>query len=373
MKISFTLSLLSFHFYLFAQPFYTENFIDSLAVVSNWNALPAITYPATNLSVPNSSSSTAYGVGFPTNSGGRNFNMSLCGAASSSIVFTSPAINAIGKSNVKLGIGCRKTASFAQNVLFEFTVDNGINWNTIDLAIQSGLVALIWTYKTYSLPSLANNSMIKLRLSYTNPSMLSSTCTPTNGNFRIDDLILGQDKLLPVELLYFKANKNNENNILEWQTASEKNNALFNIERSADGESFFKIGETKGKGNSTVEQKYFFTDPTPLRGISYYRLKQEDFDGTAMFSKIVSIDNSGKGQNKVKVYPSITNDEINIELSEATKADISIRDLTGRTMLSKNTEGVANQTLDLGLLLNGLYILSVRMNDTIETFKIQKY
>jgi Secretion system C-terminal sorting domain len=196
----------------------------------------------------------------------------------------------------------------------------------------------------------------------------------TANQITIDDIVwTSYSAPLFVDFKSFSVSKNNAKNILAWQTASEKNNAQFNIENSADGESFFKIGETKGKGNSTIEQNYSFTDANPLRGINYYRLKQVDFDGATTFSKIVSIDNSGKGQSKVKVYPSITDSEINVELNDLNKAEISIRDLSGRILFSKNTEGVTNQILDLSSFVNGLYFLSVRTSDAIETVKIQKH
>jgi Lamin Tail Domain/Secretion system C-terminal sorting domain len=176
---------------------------------------------------------------------------------------------------------------------------------------------------------------------------------------------------LPIELTSFNANTKNSKTNLTWQTASEKNNAHFDIERSNDGDVFSKIGQVKGNGNSTVTQNYQFTDATPAKGINYYRLRQVDFDGTESVSKTVSVNFDGK-QSKVKVYPTLVKDAVNVELSSELKSEISVRDLTGRTLLAQNTEGVSNQTLNLGALSSGLYILSVRSNESLETVKIYK-
>jgi hypothetical protein len=186
-----------------------------------------------------------------------------------------------------------------------------------------------------------------------------------NGSF--SGVVLG------VELTNFIAKANKSSNLLSWQTTTEKNNAQFQIERSQNGEIFSKIGEVKGRGNSNVEQNYTFTDASPVKGINYYRLRQVDFDGTETISKTVSATFDGKGQNKFKVYPTLTQDLVNIELNEEGKTEIAVRDLTGRVILTKNTEGVSNITLNMGALSSGLYIMSVRSNEAFETVKIQKY
>ncbi len=189
----------------------------------------------------------------------------------------------------------------------------------------------------------------------------------------IDDIAWTVAPVLGVDLKSITALKNNNSNKLSWQTATEKNNAQFQIERSQNGETFSKIGEVKGKGTSNVEQNYTFTDATPLKGINYYRLRQVDFDGTESVSKTVSVNFDGKSQSNVKAFPSPTHDFVNVELSGEGKTEISVRDLTGRVVLTQNTEGVSFTTLNLAALSNGLYIMSVRSNEATETVKIQKF
>jgi Secretion system C-terminal sorting domain len=97
-----------------------------------------------------------------------------------------------------------------------------------------------------------------------------------------------------------------------------------------------------------------------------------NFDGAENISKTVSINFDSKELNKVKVYPTLVKDALFVELSNDSKAEIAVRDLTGRVILTQNTEGVSNTTLNLGAFANGLYILSVRSNEAIETVKIYK-
>jgi Secretion system C-terminal sorting domain len=214
-------------------------------------------------------------------------------------------------------------------------------------------------------------------------ALSTTTAARRNGNGVIDtdnntsDFTIGTPNptscpVLPVELTSFTAKSSNSKTNLYWQTASEKNNSHFAIERSNDGDVFSKIGEVKGNGNSTITQNYQYTDVTPTKGINYYRLRQVDFDGTESVSKTVSVNFDSKVQNKVKVYPTLVLNAVNVELSDDSKAEIAVRDLTGRVILTQNTEGVSNTTLNLGALSSGLYILTVRSNEALETVKIYK-
>ncbi|MBI2967714.1 MAG: hypothetical protein HYY40_07865 [Bacteroidetes bacterium] len=100
---------------------------------------------------------------------------------------------------------------------------------------------------------------------------------------------------LPVELLYFNAFP--ENNIVktEWSTASETNNDYFVVERVAGadenslplgGKGWAQIGTVQGAGNSRIILNYVFYDEEPCSGLSYYRLRQVDYDGRFSYSEI---------------------------------------------------------------------------------------
>ncbi|MGZ4033386.1 MAG: hypothetical protein ACXVP4_00870, partial [Bacteroidia bacterium] len=80
---------------------------------------------------------------------------------------------------------------------------------------------------------------------------------------------------LPIELINFSATLNENNTVdLQWTTATEINNDYFTIERSADANNFTELSKTNGAGNSTHVLNYSSVDDTPLKGTSYYRLRQ---------------------------------------------------------------------------------------------------
>lgn len=94
---------------------------------------------------------------------------------------------------------------------------------------------------------------------------------------------------LPVELVKFEAQPSDEMVRLNWLTASEHNNDFFEVERSIDGAEFKAIKKVKGAGTKEGESQYEAWDEQPIDGLSYYRLRQVDFDGKTTFSKLVMV------------------------------------------------------------------------------------
>lgn len=94
---------------------------------------------------------------------------------------------------------------------------------------------------------------------------------------------------LPIQLLIFTAKPDNKQVELKWATATELNNDYFTVERSIDGISFTPIAVVQGAGNSNIQLNYQTTDIEPLNGVSYYRLKQTDYNGNYTYSQIVPV------------------------------------------------------------------------------------
>lgn len=96
--------------------------------------------------------------------------------------------------------------------------------------------------------------------------------------------------VIPVELTSFTANATESSVVLNWTTASEVNNAGFNIERKASGESSFRtVGYVEGRGTTLEPGSYSYTDKNMGNGTYTYRLKQLDFDGSFEYSNEVEV------------------------------------------------------------------------------------
>ena len=175
---------------------------------------------------------------------------------------------------------------------------------------------------------------------------------------------------LSAELLDFQALKKDKTVQLQWQTATERNVSHFEIERSNDGTVFSKIMEEKAKGG-TQPTIYTVQDGPPQYGTHYYRLKIVDNDGKAAVSKTVSLT---FGKNLiVRTFPNPVANELTIEVETAAKmVDISVVDVLGRVVFSKNTEGANSLKINTTHWQSGIYILKISDNATRFQQKIVK-
>jgi len=150
---------------------------------------------------------------------------------------------------------------------------------------------------------------------------------------------------LPVELVYFNASLDGKRVMTAWKTASEKNNDYFTVERSADGKNFTPVGKVKGSGNSSKPVAYSFIDQEPLTGLSYYRLRQTDFNGKTEAFELVPIRN-GTSQsqtvaqtdaNEIKtIFPNPFHDQFTVKINAPSAGTTEVQVLnTGGTILRK--------------------------------------
>ena len=323
-----------------------------------------------------SASSGYAGVSGGGNAGAAARTGSLNTAAAGSAYFEF-TLTPIGSNTVNItgiNFGSRSTGTGPAAFTIRTSLDNYASDYALG-ALSPASSSPPWTLETTS-PAIVSGVSTAITLRIYGYDGTGSASVNT-ANWRIDDLSLTLTVeaavVAPVELKNIKVSKKNAAAELSWQTATENNNSHFDIERSNDGVKFSRLDAVKGNGTTNIVQNYTFTDDAPLKNINYYRLRQVDFDGKETISKTVSINFDGKGQSKAKVYPTLVKDAVSIELSENTKAEISVRDLTGRVVLTQNTEGGANVSLNLSSLNSGMYLLSIRSNEGVETVKIQKY
>lgn len=157
--------------------------------------------------------------------------------------------------------------------------------------------------------------------------------------------------------------------MLNWQTASEENNAGFDIERSADGETFEKIGYVAGNGTTVETSNYNFFDEHPINGINYYRLKQMDMDGQYEYSEIRSVSFGIGNDRLVQIYPNPVQDELTIQDGIG---NITIFNAFGQP-IHQITNEKSLMTINTTDLPKGIYILQLqKINGQVQTFQFVK-
>jgi len=169
---------------------------------------------------------------------------------------------------------------------------------------------------------------------------------------------------LPVELISFRGNLQDENTLLSWETASELNNSGFEIERSLEGEKWEMIGFVSGNLTTNNINSYHFRDMSPASGINYYRLKQIDLNGAFEYSNTIVLEVENKNQHEILVYPSPASEQINIHSSifTAQKTNLKIVNSVGQIILEElipANEDRIIKTIDISKYEKGIYFVIV--------------
>ncbi len=173
----------------------------------------------------------------------------------------------------------------------------------------------------------------------------------------------------PVELLAFDAYVvNSQTSLLRWATASEFENAYFEVEKSSNQQDFEVIGQVQGAGTTLEIQSYSLMDHTPMYPTNYYRLRQVDFDGATTTSGIIELSAKDVLQ-QLSVYPNPAQGSMWISLvveNPALEYRMVIRDIQGRVLdqqyLSVDELG-ERYHIDLSSFTEGLYSIELLSND----------
>lgn len=168
---------------------------------------------------------------------------------------------------------------------------------------------------------------------------------------------------LPIKMNEFYAQRNNAQVVLSWRSEVEINAYEYVVERKTTGD-FIPVGTVQAT-NNTEGSKYSFTDLNAETGVSQYRIKMTDADGTFRYSEIKSV----RGYNNKQTFtlfpnPATAHTDIYItDLSANT--EVQIIDPTGRMV--KRITSTGNTNINVGNLPRGLYMVRLIDRETGET------
>ncbi|MBL4703872.1 MAG: T9SS type A sorting domain-containing protein, partial [Flavobacteriales bacterium] len=193
--------------------------------------------------------------------------------------------------------------------------------------------------------------------------VLAEITDDIDGEGRAPDI--GADEFggsLPISLLYFSAQAVNKSVQLTWGTASETNNDYFTIERSTDGQHFEVVKVIKGAGTVNVMHMYSTIDEEPYPGVSFYRLKQTDFDGKFKHSKKIGV--RIVGNDLIHIYPNPSNGKIMIQANSESRThlELEVRNSIGQLIWTKEKNafmGTFKIEVDLSEFGSGVYLVKV--------------
>jgi len=186
---------------------------------------------------------------------------------------------------------------------------------------------------------------------------------------------------LPVELSDFDAIPDGQDAVrLTWTTAQETGNAGFRVQRNAGGGregTWTTVGSVEGGGTTTEAKSYRYVDeelPYEADRLTY-RQKQVDTDGSASYSKEVTVERSVKEVELLGTYPNPAQQRATVRYAVPEPQDVKIYlyDILGRrvqTVVDGEREGRHKRQLDVSRLASGVYFLRLQADGKTRTQKL---
>lgn len=177
---------------------------------------------------------------------------------------------------------------------------------------------------------------------------------------------------LPVNLISFNAKATANGALLEWKTATERNNTAYHIYRATNGVSFVKIAEVKGNGNSDKVNVYQYIDSKPMIGVNYYQLYQIDDNGDQHDLGIRDLNFSVDG-TKIITYPNPTYDAVTVSFPLNSYEHLEVIDMNGKRLQKLQIKpSETSIKLNLSDYPTGMYFIRLIGNAMVNTQKIIK-
>jgi hypothetical protein len=173
--------------------------------------------------------------------------------------------------------------------------------------------------------------------------------------------------LLPVKLLYFDGERNNDVNCLYWEVADQVNFSHFEVEHSLDRISFETIATVGSSIQSKFEYSYYHTVSGSV--ISYYKLKLVDLDGTSQYSSIISV--PSVEESNIYLTPSPATSIVNVVFPEQYEliTTLLVVDMKGIELLERevNTENERLISIDVSNFSPGVYYVKLKNRNSLST------
>lgn len=188
--------------------------------------------------------------------------------------------------------------------------------------------------------------------------------TLDNGVVTILDVALVPDIPLPVEWTRFELRLDGKDALLNWETASEHNNAGFEIQQSSnEGRDWQNRGLVLPQGDGTAPASYSFRLPNLAPGLHYFRLRQTDLDGQISYSPIRNLKVYG---DRLQVHlwpnPSGEQSQIRIQTGRTMRVQVEVLNIKQQPVgihLEQEVDAEAILPLDLSSLPAGVYTVRV--------------
>jgi hypothetical protein len=292
-----------------------------------------------------------------------------------------------------------ETATYRMLLAGGVAVGGGYN-----VAARFGTLGIVDTFSSYlggevmhrfALPFPSLTDTILWEFSYTAPDtagidtlysvgltadMDDNPLTNDFWNFGENFPVVIIDASVPVELISFNASLTGEFILLTWETLTEKNNLGFEVEAGVDGINFNKMLFIPGAGTTT--EKKLYNSSLPVSDLSFFRLKQIDFDGSFTYSSILNVNITPPEDFQLyRNYPNPFNPSTRIKfaLHKSAYVEISVYNSAGEKVTNLENKSLAPgvheitfNSVDYGNIASGIYYYTIDAAFLSENNRISK-
>ena len=209
-----------------------------------------------------------------------------------------PSIDPLDKTSVAIGNAAAvssgsKTTSFNSELIYGAAI---------------GASGLLTKGATFTARSTANQNVIEDKNAATTGTF-EANFTSAGGNWIAQmATFISTNTILPVNLISFSGHCDQNDHIaLNWETASELNNNYFTIEESANGTDWNQIAIVNSAGNSSNTHSYAYLADESKSDLSYFRIKQTEFDGQSKYFNTIQVQNCSKEYLGLSIFPNPSN------------------------------------------------------------------
>jgi hypothetical protein len=193
----------------------------------------------------------------------------------------------------------------------------------------------------------------------------------TTEEIAIDNFRLLETTPLPINILSFEAVRDHNNAVLNWRVPGSATQHNFTVERSADGRTFYALGDVMqhaGTNDGHGNTEFRFTDAKPLNEKNFYRIAQKEADGVTTYSAIRLLQWSTA--ESFTLFPNPAGDELNLTIHATTapSVKISVVDISGKLLIQETKAldaGMGKCRISLATLPSGSYNVIITDQESV--------
>lgn len=217
--------------------------------------------------------------------------------------------------------------------------------------------------------SYDNSAVLYIRLTDASATAINGSSVATSGTSRIDNVTVSAASITPVLLDSFNVTRSGTGALLRWTTKTEINSSYFTVTKSADGKTFFPIG-TVAALNNPAGGRYSYTDNAYQNGTAYYRLEMADLDGMQKLSGIVAIGADTQDAGRAVILNTVVDDRLWLNVLAAGTLHVRVLNVSGKILQQYLISGTGKQSVDIGQIPKGVYIVQLSMDGWKSAYKI---